>query len=75
METILACSLISLSKQDSKDNEETNPISPTTTWDAMKKGSIVGAAALTGGALMALTGGTETLTLWCSNNTYFKTSN
>ncbi|KAL9662253.1 hypothetical protein QQ045_027085 [Rhodiola kirilowii] len=55
METIFACSLISLAKEDSK--EGTNPISPTSTWDTMKKGGIVGAAALTGGALMALTGG------------------
>uniref|UniRef100_A0A7N0R899 Transmembrane and coiled-coil domain-containing protein 4 n=1 Tax=Kalanchoe fedtschenkoi TaxID=63787 RepID=A0A7N0R899_KALFE len=55
METILAYSLISHAKEDSK--EETNPISPTSTWDTMKKGGIVGAAALTGGALMAITGG------------------
>lgn len=38
--------------KESQENE-----SPKTKWQKLKKGGIIGAAALTGGALLAITGG------------------
>ncbi|KAL3637456.1 hypothetical protein CASFOL_018624 [Castilleja foliolosa] len=53
IETILACSAMSLVKEvESQEGQ-----SPKNSWDKWKRGGIIGAAALTGGTLMAITGG------------------
>ncbi|KAL8474937.1 hypothetical protein ACS0TY_031379 [Phlomoides rotata] len=54
IETMVACSAMALLKEE-KSNEE--HISPEGSWEKWKHGGIVGAAALTGGTLMAITGG------------------
>ncbi|KAL8478842.1 hypothetical protein ACS0TY_030646 [Phlomoides rotata] len=54
IETMIACSAMALLKEE-KSNEE--HISPEGSWEKWKHGGIVGAAALTGGTLMAITGG------------------
>lgn len=56
-----ACSAMALQKSGDKEEagaklEES--LSPESEWDKWKRGGIVGAAALTGGTLMAITGGT-----------------
>ena len=51
-----ACSAMALQKSGDKGEEES--LSPESEWDKWKRGGIVGAAALTGGTLMAITGGT-----------------
>lgn len=51
-----ACSAMALQKSGDKEEEES--LSPQSEWDKWKRGGIVGAAALTGGTLMAITGGT-----------------
>lgn len=51
-----ACSAMALQKSGDKEEEES--LSPESEWDKWKRGGIVGAAALTGGNLMAITGGT-----------------
>ncbi|EOA30052.1 hypothetical protein CARUB_v10013157mg [Capsella rubella] len=55
VETMSACSAMAL--QQSSGNKEEESLSPNTEWAKWKRGGIVGAAALTGGALMAITGG------------------
>lgn len=55
MEIMVACSAMALSKEKaSKQQEDQTPKSAWTKW---KRGGIIGAAALTGGTLMAITGG------------------
>ncbi|XP_022844005.1 transmembrane and coiled-coil domain-containing protein 4 [Olea europaea var. sylvestris] len=54
METMVACSAMALLKEE-ESKEETQ--SPKTSWAKWKRGGIIGAAALTGGTLMAITGG------------------
>ncbi|KGN53277.1 transmembrane and coiled-coil domain-containing protein 4 [Cucumis sativus] len=55
IETMVACSAMALAKSVAEMGEE----SPTkeSNWDKWKRGGIIGAAALTGGTLMAITGG------------------
>ncbi|KAL3525318.1 hypothetical protein ACH5RR_013690 [Cinchona calisaya] len=54
IETMVACSAIAVLK-DEESKEETQ--SPESSWSKWKRGGIIGAAALTGGTLMAITGG------------------
>ncbi|XP_038893589.1 uncharacterized protein LOC120082464 isoform X2 [Benincasa hispida] len=55
IETMVACSAMALAKSVAEMGEG----SPTkeSNWDKWKRGGIIGAAALTGGTLMAITGG------------------
>lgn len=55
-----ACSAMALQKSGGKEEES---LSPESEWDKWKRGGIVGAAALTGGTLMAITGGMCLLTV------------
>ncbi|XP_010271492.1 PREDICTED: transmembrane and coiled-coil domain-containing protein 4-like isoform X2 [Nelumbo nucifera] len=54
MEVMVALSAITLMK-NKEEMEETK--SPENSWDRWKRGGIIGAAALTGGTLLAITGG------------------
>lgn len=54
IEMMVACSAMALLKQE-ESKEETQ--SPKSSWAKWKRGGIIGAAALTGGTLMAITGG------------------
>ncbi|XP_035551321.1 transmembrane and coiled-coil domain-containing protein 4-like isoform X2 [Juglans regia] len=61
MEIMVAFSIIASEKEDGADKEdgakeEKSEISESS-WDKWKRGGIIGAAALTGGTLMAITGG------------------
>ncbi|KAL3621708.1 hypothetical protein CASFOL_034368 [Castilleja foliolosa] len=53
IETMVACSAMALLKEE----ESKEARSPKSSWDKWKRGGIIGAAALTGGTLMAVTGG------------------
>ncbi|KAL7192991.1 hypothetical protein ACSBR2_024741 [Camellia fascicularis] len=55
MEIMIACSAMSLAKGEQSKEGDTQ--SPDGSWDKWKRGGIIGAAALTGGTLMAITGG------------------
>ncbi|KAK2996632.1 hypothetical protein RJ639_024935 [Escallonia herrerae] len=55
IETMVACSAMALLKEEESKEEGTQ--SPTSSWAKWKRGGIIGAAALTGGTLMAITGG------------------
>ncbi|XP_010489506.2 PREDICTED: uncharacterized protein LOC104767165 isoform X2 [Camelina sativa] len=55
VETMSACS--AMASQQSSGNKEEESLSPNSEWAKWKRGGIVGAAALTGGTLMAITGG------------------
>lgn len=57
MEIMVACSAMALSKEQASKEEETQ--SPKSSWTKWKRGGIIGAAALTGGTLMAITGGMD----------------
>lgn len=50
---MVACSAMALLKQEESKEEQ----SPKSSWAKWKRGGIIGAAALTGGTLMAITGG------------------
>lgn len=50
---MVACSAMALLKQEESKEEQ----SPKSSWEKWKRGGIIGAAALTGGTLMAITGG------------------
>ncbi|XP_031286923.1 transmembrane and coiled-coil domain-containing protein 4 isoform X2 [Pistacia vera] len=54
IEMMVACSAMALRKAE-ESKEEAN--SPKSKWAKWKRGGIIGAAALTGGTLMAITGG------------------
>ncbi|CAN0919051.1 Transmembrane and coiled-coil domain-containing protein 4 [Linum grandiflorum] len=54
VETMVACSAMAILKQK-ESREDTQ--SSDSKWAKIKRGSIIGAAAITGGALMAITGG------------------
>lgn len=54
IEIIVACSAMAILKQEEAKQEEEEPKSKWTKW---KRGGIIGAAAITGGTLMAITGG------------------
>ncbi|KAK3009655.1 hypothetical protein RJ639_014741, partial [Escallonia herrerae] len=55
IEMMVACSAMALLKEEESKEEGTQ--SPTSSWAKWKRGGIIGAAALTGGTLMAITGG------------------
>lgn len=56
IEIMVACSAMALAKEgESKREEEKQP--SKSKWAKWKRGGIIGAAAVTGGALMAITGG------------------
>lgn len=56
IETMVACSAMAAAREkELKEEEEAQ--SPKKSWAKWKRGGIIGAAALTGGALMAITGG------------------
>ena len=54
IEIIVACSAMAILKQEEATQEEQEPKSK---WAKWKRGGIIGAAAITGGTLMAITGG------------------
>ncbi|GJV77094.1 pol polyprotein [Tanacetum coccineum] len=54
IEIIVACSAMAILKQEEAKQEEQEPKSKWTKW---KRGGIIGAAAITSGTLMAITGG------------------
>ncbi|EXC35400.1 hypothetical protein L484_026725 [Morus notabilis] len=55
IETMVACSAMALAKTEELNEEQ--PQSSDSKWAKWKRGGIIGAAALTGGTLMAITGG------------------
>ncbi|KAK2657059.1 hypothetical protein Ddye_010111 [Dipteronia dyeriana] len=55
IETMIACSAMAVRNTEESKDEETK--SKETKWAKWKRGGIIGAAALTGGALLAITGG------------------
>lgn len=55
IETILASSAMAFIKEQESNKDETE--SKESKWAKWKRGGIIGAAALTGGTLMAITGG------------------
>ena len=55
MESMVAYSIM---ESASKAGEKEESIVSETSWDKWKRGGIVGAAAVTGGTIMAITGGT-----------------
>ncbi|KAF6989400.1 hypothetical protein CFC21_006738 [Triticum aestivum] len=54
IEIMVACSAMAAAKEDEKSREST---SPRSRWQKWRRGGIIGAAALTGGTLMAISGG------------------
>lgn len=54
METMVACSAMAFLKEEESKEEGG---SQESSWAKWKRGGIIGAAALTGGTLMAITGG------------------
>ncbi|XP_062209595.1 uncharacterized protein LOC133911386 [Phragmites australis] len=54
MEVMVACSAMAAAKEQEQKRENASPKSK---WEKWKRGGIIGAAALTGGALLAITGG------------------
>ncbi|KAK9678745.1 hypothetical protein RND81_11G231000 [Saponaria officinalis] len=55
METMIACSVMALAKE--QELKQGDAKSEEDSWAKWKRGGIIGAAAVTGGALMAITGG------------------
>ncbi|KAK4784136.1 hypothetical protein SAY86_018504 [Trapa natans] len=55
IEIIVACSVMALEKERELKEEESQ--SPKSKWAKWKRGGIIGAAAVTGGAVLAITGG------------------
>lgn len=55
IEMVVACSAMAVLREREAKEEEAQ--SPKSSWSKWKRSGIIGAAALTGGALMALTGG------------------
>ncbi|OEL16108.1 Transmembrane and coiled-coil domain-containing protein 4 [Dichanthelium oligosanthes] len=54
IEVMVACSAMAAAKEQEQGRENASPKSK---WEKWKRGGIIGAAALTGGALLAITGG------------------
>lgn len=54
IELMVACSAMAVAKEEAS-KEETK--SPKNKWAKWKRGGIIGAAAITGGTLLAITGG------------------
>jgi hypothetical protein len=57
IEVMVACSAMALAKEEESKGEGKQ--SSERKWAKWKRGGIIGAAAITGGALMAVTGGME----------------
>ncbi|GAB2282802.1 hypothetical protein Dimus_017337 [Dionaea muscipula] len=55
IETMIACSAMALAKEEESKERDTK--SEESSWTRWKRGGIIGAAALTGGTLLAITGG------------------
>lgn len=68
METMVACSFMA-SLKEGVNEEETEGVNGDkkenhdTSWEEWKRGGLIGAAALTGGTLMAITGGMSSVNL------------
>lgn len=62
MEVIVACSAVATVKEG-EEAKETD--SNESRWSKWKRGGIIGAAALTGGALLAVTGGELKRSVFC----------
>lgn len=68
METMVACSFMA-SLKEGVNEEETEGVNgdkkenQDTSWEEWKRGGLIGAAALTGGTLMAITGGMSSVNL------------
>jgi len=58
MEIMVACSAMAVLKEEGALPDESE--SENSAWSKWKRGGIIGAAALTGGTLMAITGGSIT---------------
>ncbi|KAJ3682170.1 hypothetical protein LUZ60_014743 [Juncus effusus] len=56
IEIIVACAAMAAAKEEEEKAKEENE-SPKSNWQKWKRGGIIGAAALTGGTLLAITGG------------------
>ncbi|XP_062205665.1 uncharacterized protein LOC133907608 [Phragmites australis] len=54
VEIMVACSAMAAAKEEEQSREN---LSPSSRWHNWKRGGIIGAAALTGGTLMAISGG------------------
>ncbi|KAM0839654.1 hypothetical protein ACQ4PT_060180 [Festuca glaucescens] len=54
IEIMVACSAMAAAKEEEQSRE---CVSPRSRWQSWKRGGIIGAAALTGGTLMAISGG------------------
>ncbi|KAL6642836.1 hypothetical protein ACP70R_021017 [Stipagrostis hirtigluma subsp. patula] len=54
VEIMVACSAMAAAKEEERSREE---CSPRSRWENWKRGGLIGAAALTGGTLMAISGG------------------
>ncbi|XP_044959283.1 transmembrane and coiled-coil domain-containing protein 4-like [Hordeum vulgare subsp. vulgare] len=54
VEIMVACSAMAAAKEEEKSRQST---SPRSRWQKWRRGGIIGAAALTGGTLMAISGG------------------
>ncbi|KAE9446067.1 hypothetical protein C3L33_22050, partial [Rhododendron williamsianum] len=54
VEIMVACSAMAIVKEEQSKEEETQ--SPKSSWAKWKRGGIIGAAAITGGTLLAITG-------------------
>lgn len=59
---MVACSVMASIEARNAKEEERRAMGGI--WDKWKRGTIVGAAALTGGTLMAITGGMRIAHLW-----------
>jgi len=60
IETMVTCSAMAIIKEQESNKEEAQ--GKGSKWAKLKRGGIIGAAAITGGTLLAITGGTESLT-------------
>jgi len=56
---MVACSAMAFVKAQESEKGETK--SKESKWARLKRGGIIGAAAITGGTLLAITGGMETM--------------
>ncbi|VAI11779.1 unnamed protein product [Triticum turgidum subsp. durum] len=66
IEVMVACSAMAAAKEQEQSGENASPKSK---WAKWKRGGIIGAAALTGGALLAITGfscSSNRCRIWCS---------
>nr|CAB3499161.1 unnamed protein product [Digitaria exilis] len=55
VEIMVACSAMAAAREEERQSRENS--SPSSRWENWKRGGIIGAAALTGGTLMAISGG------------------